>query len=120
MNKYTYILFFTLLGFFINPVVGYACGSKSAPTEKTCCSKSKVSDSCEKACSDKDSKNSCDGSCKATDCQVTPVYSSIVATIHYWIPQNTATISSKETNFFYLEKRTTLNYFAIWSPPKIG
>lgn len=109
-----------LVGFLFYPSEGYACVSKTASVEKTCCSKMKKSDSHQTNCSDKDSNPSCDGSCNSTNCHFTPVFSGLTVAFSFIIPQKMELICSKETNFFYLEKQTSLNYFAIWSPPKIG
>ena len=120
MNKIAYILFFTLFGFFFNPINTYACGSTIVNIEKSCCSKMKKSAFHEKGCADKENHKSCDGSCNSSNCHFAPVFSSTISEFLYTIPKKVDVIYSKQSNFFYLEKNTSLNYFAIWSPPKIG
>lgn len=121
MKHSFYIIVFTLLGFLMNPTETYACVKSDVTTEKTCCSSKKETKSVCEHCSKKDSKEkSCDGSCNSSTCSVTPVFSSIFISFSYDFPLEMKRIRSKKANFFYLEKNTSLNYFAIWSPPKIG
>jgi hypothetical protein len=120
MNGFLYIVFFTLVGFLINPSEAYACGSKSISSQKNCCSKEEKYSSHDSNCSVIEAQKSCDGSCNSSNCNSSPDYISIITELAYSIPQKTEMILSKETNFFYVEKRISLNCFAVWSPPKIG
>jgi len=115
------IVVLILFGFLANPMHAYACEKSDAVTEKTCCSSKKETKSVCAHCSKKDSKDkSCDGSCNPSNCSFTPVFSGTFILFAYDFPLEMKIIRSKNENFFYLENKMILNYFAIWCPPKIA
>jgi hypothetical protein len=120
MNKFLYIVFFTLVGFFTNPSEIYACGSKPIASKNSCCSKMEQFTLEDTNCSDNEPQKPCDGSCNSSNCNYTPVFTSYFYSFIYEFASKKGFISSKKASFFYLEKNISLNYFAIWSPPKIS
>ncbi|NHN24657.1 hypothetical protein FIA58_003125 [Flavobacterium jejuense] len=115
-----YIVILIIIGFLINPTESYGCSKKKFDTEKTCCSSQNDLNFHKKECSDKEEQKSCDGSCNSSNCNFSPIYSSIITEEIVSIFQKNEIILTSASNFFYLEKNTSLNYFAIWSPPKIS
>lgn len=126
MKKMHYILFILFCGFLLNPTESYACNSsKQTSTKKSCCELSKDSQKekeAEKSCckSSKSDKKSCDGSCNNSNCNVVPIFSSIISNFSFKINSSLERIVSQKVNFFYLEKNISTHYFSIWCPPKIS
>lgn len=122
--KYKYIFFLICIGFLFDPASVFACEKPAKTIEKSCCSSKADKDSKEKKCcssdASSDEEKSCDGSCGGSNCSFSPVFSSVSNTVLYEFSSVNKLIVSKHTNFFFLEKKLPFNYFAIWSPPKIG
>jgi hypothetical protein len=125
MNRFLYIVFFTLVGFLINPSEAYACGTKSVKTEKTCCkeqlSSKKKSKSCCGSASTDNEDNSCNGKCGNSNCTTTAsvgfsllVYSEIEFT------NNNFDFSTKKAKFFHSENLLSDGFASIWLIPKIS
>ncbi|WP_445457564.1 hypothetical protein [Flavobacterium sp. HNIBRBA15423] len=114
------ILVVIIFWFLINPTISYACSKKTVSIENKCCSKMNKLSSKQTDCSDKEEQKSCDGSCNSSNCNFSPIFSSIIIAEVFSIPQKSEIIVTIKPNFFYLEKNISLNYLAIWSPPKIS
>jgi len=109
-----------IFGFSINPTITHACTQNAVSIESKCCSKLNKISSNQTDCSDNEEQKSCDGSCNSSNCNFSPIFSSIIIAETFSIPQKSEIIVTIKPNFFYLEKNISLNYFAIWSPPKIS
>ncbi|WP_130735047.1 hypothetical protein [Flavobacterium sp. J27] len=120
MKQYRYMLVFVFLGFLLKPNETYAC-SKNVATEKTCCTsaKNKFQKKQHTCSDDKEENKSCQGNCDNSNCNVSLAFSSILPN-NYSIKLNNVVFLHGKTNFSYLEKRNTIPYFSIWSPPKIS
>ena len=125
MNRFLYIVLFTLVGFLINPSEVYACGTNSVKIEKTCCkeqlSSNKESKSCCDSTSTDNEDNSCNGKCGNSNCTATAsvgfsllVYSEIEFT------SNNFDFSTKKAKFFHSENLLSDGYSSIWLIPKIS
>lgn len=120
MKQGLQILVVIIFGFLINPTISHACSKESVSIESKCCSKKNKLSSNQTDCSNKEEQKSCDGSCNSSDCNFSPIFTSIIIAETFSIPQKNEIIATIKPNFFYLEKSISLNYFAIWSPPKIN
>lgn len=126
MKRIYYISFILILGFLLSPVNSYACKvSKEIKTESNCCHAkvdSTASQKINKHCckETKSEKKSCNGSCSNSDCNVTPVFSSILPVLFFNLKENIFIFQDKILNFSYLEKQNSIPYFTVWSPPKIS
>ncbi len=118
------VLLFTL-GLFVVPSVGYACGTKSVKTEKTCCSEKtsikKESKSCCDSTSTKDEDNSCKGKCGHSNCTtVSSVGFSLFVYNEIEFTNNNFDFSTKKSKFHHSENLLSDGFVSIWLIPKIG
>jgi hypothetical protein len=110
-----------MLGFFLLPALGYACGTKS---EKSCCKK-EISSKTEKkdCCKNKQSKekdNNCGGKCGHSNCtSSTSVNFSIISFYEIEFKNNNFDFSVEKSKFYHSETFISSGFTSVWLPPKI-
>lgn len=111
-----------MIGFFLTPILTYACGKLAEKTEKSYCekglSKSDTKDCCKSHSKSDKNDDGCGGMCKNPfcHCPTTPhtVVLPIVAEMkHHYIFFEKVTI-------VYTETYTSSGFCSIWLPPKIN
>lgn len=125
MNRFLYIVLFTLVGFLINPSEAYACGTKSVKTENTCCkeqlSNKKESKSCCDSTSTDNEDNSCKGKCGHSNCTtVSSVGFSLFVYNEIEFTNNNFDFSANKSKFHHSENLLSDGFATIWLIPKIG
>lgn len=121
-NKF-FIVLLVLLGFFVNPSIAFACGTKS---EKTCCKKNAPlakdkKECCKKAqSSNEKSHEGCDGACKNLTCSSSTVYLGMAASLYHELNNQAFSFSSEKQNHYYSEIFISSHFRSIWLPPKIS
>ena len=125
-RKFHILLIILTLGFFTIPTLTYACGTKTAKTEKSCCKKEKSEKSSKKDCCNKNKSNNdkenkgCDGKCNDSNCScptthfafASPFWTEIKTKIHF--------AKSKKIKNYYNENYLSDGFVFIWTPPNIG
>lgn len=123
MSNRFYIILLVLLGFFMNPSVAIACGTKP---EKTCCEKNSLSIKDKKECckkkqsSNEQSHEGCDGSCKNLTCSASTVYSGMTSSLYPEVNNLVFSFYIEKQNHYYSEIFISSTFSSIWLPPKIG
>lgn len=123
MKKRLYILIIILThGFFLSPVLSYACGTK---TEKSCCKEETTTKTEKKdCCKNKQSKekdNSCGGKCGHSNCtSSTTVNFSIISSYEINFKNNSFDFSIEKSKFHYSKTFISSGFYSIWLIPKIG
>lgn len=114
-----------MIGFFLIPVSGYACGnqpekkshtkeSSVEKTKKNCCTKS----CCQKTSKSKNKKNDCGGKCSHTNCTTSSFQLNIPSSNDFNFSDN-FNFSVKKSISYYNETPISDGFTTIWSPPKI-
>ena len=125
-KKFHILLIILTLGIFAIPTLTYACGTKNAKTEKSCCKKSKTEKNSKKDCckrnnskSDKDNSG-CDGKCNNSNCSCPTVHFAFALPFYVEIKAKTYFTESKKTKLYYNENYLSDGFTSIWTPPNIG
>ena len=124
-KKFHIIVLLFIFGLFAVPSIGYACGTKSVKTEKSCCSEKSSNKKESKSCCDSMSTdgedNSCNGKCGNSNCTTTAsvgfslfVYNEIEFT------NNNFDFSTNKSKFYHSENLLSDGFSSMWLIPKIG
>ena len=112
MSRLFYIVLISVFGVFATPTLSYACGTKNAKTEKSCCKNNNSK-------SDKND-NGCDGKCNNSNCSCPTVHFAFALPIYVEIKAKTYFTESKKTKLYYNENYLSDGFTSIWTPPNIG
>lgn len=116
-----YIMLMVTLGFFLTPILTYACETK---IEKSCCenkssSKSEKKECCKNHSSNKDNDNSCGGKCGHSNCTTTSAHLSLLFFEDLKLINN-FDFSNEKQNFYDAETNLSSGFHSIWLIPKIS
>ncbi len=135
IKKFHILLLLLLIGFFIQPIQAYACGTHSVKTEKSCCATSKdnVQDnSQEKQCCQKhtstknDTEKECDNTCNSnschcsTSCQSIGFLSIVEVKIIFFVKNPFSDLDIEKEKINYNENFLSSGFLSLWLPPKIA
>ncbi len=127
MTKKFYILLIILtLGIILTPSHTYACGTKSAKTEKSCCKKQKTEKTEKKKCCSKDTpnnekdQNGCDGKCGHSSCSCPTNCFSLAIPFFVELNTNNFGFDTQKQKFYDLETYLSSGFLSIWTPPNIS
>ena len=124
IKKWYIITLLLTLGFFVTPSIGYACGTKSAAFEISCCSKEKSNKSCDKDCckskQSKDKHNGCGGKCGHSNCIISTVSLNFILTNEIKLGRSNFDFSTEKQKIYTPETITSTGFFSLWIIPKIS
>jgi hypothetical protein len=120
IKKFHILLIILTLGIFLTPSQTYACGTKSAKTEKSCCKKQKTE---KKKCCSKDTttnqkdQNGCDGNCGHSSCNCPTFCFSLAMPFFVELNNNNFGFDTQKQKFYDLETYLSSGFLSIWTPP---
>ncbi|PDS23663.1 hypothetical protein [Flavobacterium branchiophilum] len=125
-KKFHILLIILTLGFFATPTLTYACGTKIAKTEKSCCKKEKNNKDNKKECCKKNKSNNnkedkgCNGKCNSSNCSCPTVHFAFALPFYAEIKAKTYYTENQKTKLYYNENYLSDGFTSIWTPPNIG
>lgn len=114
-----------MIGFFLIPNSGYACGNHPEKvSHKETASEKKEMDCCKKNCcketsKSKKKKHDCGGKCKHTNCTTSSLQLSIPTSNDLNLQNNSFNFSIEKPITYYNETCLSDGFTTIWLPPKI-
>lgn len=120
MSRQVYILLIVMLGFFLIPTEGYACGTRTVKTEKTCHengSSGKIKNYCKNNHGQND-KDDCSRQCENTMCHCPTM--NVAAPLTFPIQLKRHLLYLEKLNPPYTETYLSSVFLSIWIPPKIS
>lgn len=112
-----------MLGFFLTPMLTFACGKSHTKTEKSCCDKKTSQTDKKDCCKNKSSHNEkdnddCGGKCGNSSCHCPTISFGFVPTLSEH--KYNVLVVSKRQFFLYTNTYLSSGFHFIWQPPKIS
>jgi hypothetical protein len=115
----TFHLLLIVIGFFLMPLITYACGSHSDCCVKKNPATTEKMDCCKNADHSKNkAPESCNGNCGHSNCVTASNYGVAFFEIRFKI--NNFDFLEKKQNYFNIKTKLSYGFYSLWLIPKIG